>query len=189
MKNTDPNRTAKQIREGRLVIVAELLRKGKSVRAIAAEIQKREFSLKPPSNHTVLKYQRQLLQEWRDARLKDTDLAVQQQLEEIDFAVEELWDQWDKSKADQKLRTTKKKGELTGRGGDSEIKTKEVENTTKEEVNCGDVRYIAEIRAQQAEKRKLLGLYPADKKDITTNGESLNNGFYEFLKMVNTVEE
>ena len=37
---------------------------------------------------------------------------------------------------------------------------------SQEIVGLGDVSYIAEIRQQLIERRKLLGLYSADKREI-----------------------
>lgn len=171
MRNLDPNRKAKQIREGRLVIVAEMLKKGASVREIAREIQRVEGLERPISASTVHKYQTQLLDEWRKTRIKDVDLAIEQKLAEIQHAKMELWEQWEKSKTDTKEQITKKRGAV---GSQSQIKTTQVENTTKDLVNYGDVRYLAEIRALIDQEIKLLGLNAPEKRELTgKNGAPL----------------
>jgi len=173
MKNLDPNRKAKQIREARMVIVAEMMKKGASVREIAREIEMRENSGKSVSTKTVHEYQKKLLQEWKESRIQDVELAIEQKLAEIRYAKQELWEQWEKSKTDQKERSTKKKG-VVGKSGDA-ISTALVENTTKEVINYGDVRYLAEIRMLRDQEIKLLGLNPPEKKEITgKNGAPLS---------------
>lgn len=70
------------------------------------------------------------------------------QFERLEFAIEEAITQWHRSKLD--AETTK----ITQGGGeDGGDKT---ELTSKGQ--CGDPRYLAEIRAAMAEQRKLLGL-------------------------------
>lgn len=146
-----------------MVIVADLYKKGYSIRKIAAAVQE-DFGLdKPPSTRTILKDVNSLLAEWKETRIGDTDLAVQLELERIDQAVSELWEAWEKSKQDQKLKSHKQKGKQIGKG----ITPTEVEKTEKEEINYGDVRYITEIRHQLSERRKLLGLYQPDKIENT----------------------
>lgn len=46
-------------------------------------------------------------------------------------------------------------------------RTYQTERTETEVTRLGDPSYIAEIRQQLAERRKLLGLYAPEKKDIS----------------------
>ncbi len=100
------------------------------------------------------------------------------ELERIDDCVRELYAQWEKSKQDYTKRAIKRKGRPTDKAdktdNDSDdkdaaakIKTYQREDTTTEVIMLGDVSYISEIRQQLAERRKLLGLYAPEKRDIT----------------------
>lgn len=150
----------------RLDIVAQLYKRGNSMRKIQAEVIKR-LGLNTYSTATVKRDIDCLLQEWRNSRLEDMDLALQLELERIDEAVRDLWEQWEKSKADYTKTSSKRKGSPVKDGTGTKIKTYQKEETETEVVRLGDPSYIAEIRQQLAERRKLLGLYAPDKREIT----------------------
>lgn len=158
----------KQIKLSRLEIVAELYKRGNSVRKIQAEVMKR-LGLESYSTKTVHSDIQTLLKEWRENRLENMDFALQLELERIDDTVRELWAQWEKSKQDYTKTTSKRKGAPVNdkKTGSSTIKTFQKEETETEVIRLGDVSYISEIRQQLAERRKLLGLYAPEKKDIT----------------------
>jgi hypothetical protein len=173
----DPNRTAKQIKESRLVLVGELYKKGYSFRDIREEVLRRgdfnTYSLATVKNDVDT-----LLKDWRKTRIDDVDLAIQLELERIDRQLRELWEAWDKSKTDHKSKSKKQsgvavkdgktvnqKGQLTD--GADKIKTTSIEQTEKEEINFGDARYQNEITKLGVERRKLLGLYAPEKKELT----------------------
>lgn len=157
-----------QMKLARLEIVAQLYKRGNSVRDIQKEVMKR-LDLAKYSLGTVHNDIHTLLDEWRDSRIEDMDAALQLELERIDDTVKELWSQWEKSKEDY-IRTTNirrgtpKRDEETG---EEKIKTLGVENHGTNVVGLGNPAYIAEIRQQLAERRKLLGLYAPEKKDIS----------------------
>ena len=90
------NDKAKRKREGRLVIVAELYKKGYSCRQISEEVMKR-LDLASYSTSVVHRDIQVLLKEWRSGRLEDMDDAIQLELERIDDTVRELWGQWERS--------------------------------------------------------------------------------------------
>lgn len=159
-----------QLKIARMEIVAQLYKRGHSVRQIQAEVMKRldlaTYSLSSVHNdiHT-------LLDEWRKNRIDDMDAALQLELERIDDTVHELWTQWEKSKEDY-IRTTKSKRGAPAkdkRTGEEKIKTLGVEDHSTNVVGLGNPSYIAEIRQQLVERRKLLGLYAPEKKEV--NGE------------------
>jgi len=157
----------RQLKLARLDIVAELYKRGNSVRKIQSEVMKR-LSLETYSTATVHKDIQTLLKEWRESRLEDMDLALQLELERIDETCRELWDQWEKSKQDYTKTASKRKGSPSrDKAGQSTIKTYQKEETETEIVQCGNPSYIAEIRQQLTERRKLLGLYAPDKKELT----------------------
>ena len=130
----------RQMKLARLEIVAQLFKRGYSRRKIREEVKNR-LDLKSYSLGTVQSDVQTLLAEWREDRIENTDDLVQLELERIDDAVRELWEQWEKT-----------------------------ERTETEVICLGDASYIAEIRKQLEERRKLLGLYAPEKKDINANG-------------------
>lgn len=169
------DRKKQQAREARLEIVAELYKKGYSIRKIQAEVMKR-LDLSSYSTRTVHNDVAKLLKEWRENRLEDMDDAIQLELERINDTVRELWEQWERSKINFQKKAKKKKGapitkSSVGSDGkmkeDVSIQTTYLEETETDVLMMGDVSYISEIRSQLQERRKLLGLYAAEKKDIS----------------------
>lgn len=186
LSKNDPQRKKKIMRETRLPIIARLMATGMTMRKMAVILND---TLQPEKNiavGTVGTDVQYLLKEWRDQRVKDVDLVIQAQLEIIDHCIAELFDQWEKSKTDFTETHTKQIG-APAQGG-AGITASRVEKATNTKVVFGDPRYIAEIRALLDQRNKLLGIYPAEKKDITSKGESIAGGFYDFLKKVNTDE-
>lgn len=162
----------RQVKEGRLAIVAQLYKRGYTVRAIREEVMRR-LDLPTYSVSTVHGDIKSLLKEWRESRLEDMDDALQLELTRIDDTVRELWEQWEKSKEDYTKTQRKRKGAPArnsnndnNSGGDGGIRTFSVEEKTLNVVGLGNPAYISEIRQQLAERRKLLGLYAPEKRDI-----------------------
>lgn len=157
-----------QLKLARLEIVAQLYKRGYSIRKIQSEVVKR-LELKTYSLATVYKDIQTLLDEWRENRIEDMDAALQLELERIDDTVRELWEQWEKSKTDYTKAARKQKGSPTrdNQTGQTSIRTYQTERTETEVIRLGDPSYISEIRQQLAERRKLLGLYAPEKKDIS----------------------
>jgi lambda repressor-like predicted transcriptional regulator len=169
------NKKRKQIKLSRLEIVAELYKRGYSMREVQAEVMKR-LGIKTYSLQTVQRDIHSLLREWRENRIDDTDQSVQLELERIDDAVRELWEQWEKSKQDYTKTANKKKGAPIAdkKNKETKIQTFQTEKTETEVIRLGDVSYLAEIRAQLTERRKILGLYAPEKKDVTVNEFDFN---------------
>lgn len=160
-----------QFKAARLEIVSQLYKRGYSVRAIRAEVMRR-LDLASYSTQTVHRDVQTLLEEWRESRLEDMDDALQLELTRIDDTVQELWEQWEKSKEDYTRTQRKRKGaparnNQDNNGNDGGIRTFSVEEKTQQVIMLGNPAYIAEIRQQLAERRKLLGLYAAEKRNIT----------------------
>ena len=158
----------RQVREGRLPIVAQLYKRGYSVRAIREEVMRR-LNLDTYSLSVVHRDISVLLKEWRESRLDDMDDALQLELTRIDDTVRELWEQWEKSKEDYTRTQRKRKGapaRNASQSGDNGIRTYSVEEHTQDVIGLGNPAYISEIRQQLAERRKLLGLYAPEKRDI-----------------------
>ena len=159
-----------KIREGRLEIVAQLYKRGYTLRAIRTEVMRR-LGLATYSLQTVHRDIKALLQEWKESRIGDIDDYLELERTRIDDTVRELWEQWEKSKEDYTKTERKRKGAPAnssdnGNNGEGGIRTFSVEESTKQVVMLGDPAYIAEIRQQLMERRKLLGLYAPEKRDI-----------------------
>lgn len=187
------NRARIQAREARLPIVAEMYKKGLSIRAIREEVNRRlDMGVSVRTIHNDIKL---LLKEWRDSRIGDIDELVSLELERINDCVAELWDQWEKSKEDYKRVTNSrvgvpselmnKKNRKGRRGGDAvdseeenKIVTVKNEQSDTNVVALGNPAYMAEIRQQLSERRKLLGLYDnSSRVDITTGGKPIDTHF------------
>lgn len=170
MSRDNQYKKRRQIREGRLEVIAQLYKRGFTVRAIKAELMKR-FDLKAISTATIHRDIQALLNEWRESRLANIDDALQLELTRIDDIVKELWEQWEKSKEDYTRTQRKRKGaptkNNTANNEDGSIKTFSIEEQTQQVIGLGNPAYIAEIRQQLSERRKLLGLYAPEKRDLT----------------------
>lgn len=173
----------RQIRVARLDIIAPLYRKGWTIRQMREEVMKR-LDLKSYSTDTVHKDVHLLLNEWRESRIEDIHLAVQLELNRIDDIIKELWSQWEKSKENYSKEVTKQKGAPKQKDGQREISVYQLEKQVEEIVGLGDVSYIAEIRQQLIERRKLLGLYEPTKVDVTTAGQQITQ-----IEIIHTAKE
>ena len=157
-----------QMKLARLEIVSTLYKRGYSYRKIKEEVMKR-LDLKTYSLQTVKRDIQTLLDEWRESRLEDTDELVTLELARIDDTCRELWEQWEKSKTDYNKTQRKQKGSPSrdAETGQTSIRTYQTERTETEVVCLGDPSYISEIRKQLEERRKLLGLYAPEKKELS----------------------
>ena len=156
-----------QVKLARLEIVSTLYKRGYSYRKIRGEVMKR-LDLSTYSLQTVKNDVQTLLEEWRESRLEDTDELVTLELARIDDTCRELWEQWEKSKENFTRQTRKQKGSPTrdAQTGQTSIRTTQTERTETDIQGLGDPSYIAEIRKQLEERRKLLGLYAPEKKEV-----------------------
>lgn len=174
-----------QLRLARLEIVAKLYLRGNSIRKIRAEVMRR-LDLKTYSTQTVHADIKLLLQEWHESRLENVNDALQLEITRIDETVCELWEQWEKSKQDYTKTVRKRKGkpernqqaQQQGNGQQQQqpdrIRTVFTEENFTDVLGLGNPAYIAEIRQQLAERRKLLGLYSAEKREIKTISEEIS---------------
>lgn len=194
-KGNNNNAKRRKVREGRLLIVAEMYKKGYSISKIAEEVKQRMNTT--CSKRTIWNDINALLKEWRETRIEDIDLRLQYELECIDDSICELWKQWEKSKEDYTKQHNKRvgipmpqdasgdgDGEPNNRGGAGDIVTIKREQSESNVVGLGDPRYIAEIRQQQMERRKLLGIYAPEKRDI-----SCETTFTSLLMESGTIED
>ncbi len=155
-----------QAKIARLEIVSQMFLRQHTVRQIRAEVMKR-LNLQTYSTATVQNDIKTVLEELQQQRLDNAEYALQLELERIDETCRELWAQWEKSKEDYVRTMKKRKGvpQFGDEGGKS--KTTQIETRESNVVGLGNVAYISEIRAQLQERRKLLGLYAPDKKEVS----------------------
>ena len=168
----------KRVKEARLEIVANMYKRGYSFRKIAAEVKERLGLEKDVSLNTIHSDIKALKKELLETRISDMEFALNLELARIDDTIRELWSQWEKSKQDYTKRSETQKGSPKKKDDKSPgevIKTYQVEKTVQEIVQLGNVAYIAEIRMQLAERRKLIGLYAPERKELTgKDGKDLN---------------
>lgn len=150
-----------QIKLARIEIVGKMYKRGYSYREIRNEVMAR-LDLPSYSLNTVHNDINFLLNEWRAERLDNVDDLIQLELGRIDYAIKELWEQWDKSKERDVKRQRKKRASKDDSYGGSDYE----ERCEMDEPHYGNPVYIAEIRQQQMERRRLLGLYSPEKKEI-----------------------
>lgn len=171
----EPGKKMKDYRQAQIVrmdIIAQLYKRGYSYRQMQEEVKAR-LDLQSYSLRTVHKDVNTLLAEWREMRIENMDLAVQLELERIDDVIREAWEAWEKSKQDGDKTRTKQTGMPTQPGegdeggGNGEIITIKLERTTEEQTNCGDPRYLEIIHKNLTERRKLLGLYSPEKREVS----------------------
>lgn len=173
--SVDPQKKRNQTKLARLEIVGELHKKGYSLRMIRVEVMKR-LDLATYSLRTVHNDIQSLLAEWREYRLSNTDDLVLLELERIDDLIRELYTQWEKSKADYTKTSSKSKGAPVKpiKGKESAPPTIAMflqEKSKTEVIRLGDVSYITEIGRQLVERRKLLGLYAPELREVKNHTE------------------
>lgn len=150
-------------------IVSELYKQGYTYREIREEVMKR-LNMPKYSLNTVHTDVQAILAEWRQMRNLNIEELQQLELQRIDATIKEAWEAWEKSKTDYDKKRSKQYGRPTGdSGGDGEggIETIGVEQSREEMVMCGDVRYLDIIHKVSMERRKILGLYAPEKREIT----------------------
>lgn len=158
------DRRKQQIRQARLEIVSELYKRGYSLRKITEEV-KRRLNIPKLAVSTTYNDVQTLLKEWRESRIENIDQALQLELERIDDTTAELWKQWDKSKTETQKTTTTRSGRIKGKGN-AGIETDAVSESRTKVGGLGNPAYIAEIRQQLIERRKLLGLYAPEARQV-----------------------
>lgn len=154
----------------RLDIISSLYKRGYSYREIRSEVMAR-LDLKSYSLETVHKDVGRLLKEWRDTRIENFDHTIQLELERIDDIIKEAWAAWDKSKTDYERMRGKSQGipsEGGGNGGSNDgVTVVKMEQQREEVICCGDPRYLEVVHKNLIERRKLLGLYSPEKREIS----------------------
>ena len=167
----------RRVKEARMPIVAELIRRGHNYREIQKEVKVR-MNLSTYSLDTVHHDVKSTLAEWRMQRDQDIDGYIQLELERNHEQMREAWAAWEKSKLDykSKVKTTRIVPKGTHKEGEKEgsMKIAGVDNTEKDEVGFGDPAFLAELRMLADQRAKLLGLFTPTKTELTgKNGTGL----------------
>ena len=193
-KNKVSMKDYRQAQIVRIDIIAQLYKRGYSYRQIQAEVMAR-LDLATYSLKTVHKDVKRMLEEWREARIENLDLAIQLELERIDDVIREAWEAWDKSKQDYEKTHIKQTGSPTqqdseGKKGDGEgnIVTVKIERTSEEITKYGNPRYLEVIHKNLAERRKLLGLYSPEKAIIKTEADMSREDIEAELSRLRTIQ-
>lgn len=174
----------------RMDILSGLYKRGYSYREMRLEVMSR-LNLKTYSLQTVKEDISSLLEEWRNTRIEDLDLALQLELERINTLIKEAWEAWEKSKENYKRVKNAQKGipgtpELDEDGNEKpgQIATVEMRQNSEDVVCYGDPRYLDVINRLLIERRKLLGLYSPEKHEMS--GEM---SFYNMLMQTGQVKD
>lgn len=159
-------------------IVIELKQySGKTYREIAQIVKERLGLKEAPDHKTILNDWNAITAEWKAERISDVEAIKEHELKCIQNNIEIAYNAWIKTLTDNELKQEKKKGSL---GVDGKVSTKDVERIVKENINYGNPSYLAEIRANEIERRKILGVYSAVKQDVNVSQvriiELPNNG-------------
>lgn len=166
-KNWRKRLATKEQRTLRMDIIAPLFKRGWSYRDIREEVMAR-LDLQTYSLKTVKDDIDALLKEWRETRIEDMDLSMQLELQRIDDLIKEAWEAWEKSKEDYQ----KNKGVQHAVPGmpespdESSVIVTRMAQSKEEVRSCGDPRYLELINKLLIERRKLLGLYAPEKRDV-----------------------
>lgn len=155
----------KRLKELRMNIIAPLYKHGYTCREIRLEVMK-GLGLQTYSLSTVQADINSLTGEWHEQRQKDFDKNMATELARIDELIKECWEAWEKSKEDYDARSQKQKG-VPNSTKMNDVTVERMELILKQERCCGDVRYIEMINKLLIERRKLLGLYAAEKREVT----------------------
>lgn len=174
----------------RMDILSGLYKRGYSYREMRLEVMSR-LNLKTYSLQTVKEDISSLLEEWRNTRIEDLDLALQLELERIDTLIKEAWEAWEKSKENYKKVKNSQKGipgtpefDEDGNEKPGQIMTVEMRQNSEDVVGYGDPRYLDVINRLLIERRKLLGLYSPEKHEMS--GEM---SFYNMLMQTGQVKD
>lgn len=151
----------------RMDIIAPLFKRGWSYRALRNEVMAR-LDLKTYSLRTVKLDVDELLKEWRETRIENIDYALQLELERIDDLIREAWEAWEKSKEDyQKGKGTQFAiPSESSTDSESSVVVTHMQQSKEDIRSCGDPRYLELINKLLSERRKLLGLYAPEKRDV-----------------------
>ena len=185
--------SAALLREERLPVVSKYKLRRKSFRQIIPLVEK-ETGQKV-SVQTIKRDWDLCLERWREESAQSTKQAIDEAVAECEQVIDELWQLYEDSKK-KKTRTTKKVRKNHTEINDFGIPklgkpitpvATSSEDGTVTDYQIGDVRILAEIRAWEERRDKLLGLQTA-KVDITSGGKTFT-GFSSIIPDVPGIVE
>lgn len=185
--------SAALLREERLPVVSKYKLRRKSFRQIIPLVEK-ETGQKV-SVQTIKRDWDLCLERWREESAQSTKQAIDEAVAECEQVIDELWQLYEDSKK-KKTRTTKKVRKNHTEINDFGIPklgkpitpvATSSEDGTVTDSQIGDVRILAEIRAWEERRDKLLGLQTA-KVDITSGGKTFT-GFSSVIPDVPGIVE
>lgn len=185
--------SAALLREERLPVVSKYKLRRKSFRQIIPLVEK-ETGQKV-SVQTIKRDWDLCLERWREESAQSTKRAIDEAVAECEQVIDELWQLYEDSKK-KKTRTTKKVRKNHTEINDFGIPklgkpitpvATSSEDGTVTDTQIGDVRILAEIRAWEERRDKLLGLQTA-RVDITSGGKTFT-GFSSVIPDVPGIVE
>jgi len=185
--------SAALLREERLPVVSKYKLRRKSFRQIIPLVEK-ETGQKV-SVQTIKRDWDLCLERWREESAQSTKQAIDEAVAECEQVIDELWQLYEDSKK-KKTRTTKKVRKNHTEINDFGIPklgkpitpvATSSEDGTVTDSQIGDVRILAEIRAWEERRDKLLGLQTA-RVDITSGGKTFT-GFSSVIPDVPGIVE
>ena len=108
---------------------------------------------------------------WRAQMAHDMNEQITEEVNAINVQIKECWEAWERSKKGQTSKTTRtaeSRGDIPGSENTYDL----TETLLKEDTNTGEVKYMSLINELGKEKRKLLGLYAPEKKEVKGNGNT-----------------
>lgn len=181
------------LREERLPVVSKYKLRRKSFRQIIPLVEK-ETGQKV-SVQTIKRDWDLCLERWREESAQSTKQAIDEAVAECEQVIDELWQLYEDSKK-KKTRKTKKVHKNHTEINDFGIPklgkpitpvATSSEDATVTDDQIGDVRILAEIRAWEERRDKLLGLQTA-RVDITSGGKTFT-GFSSVIPDVPGIVE
>lgn len=181
------------LREERLPVVSKYKLRRKSFRQIIPLVE--QETGQKVSVQTIKRDWDLCLERWREESAQSTKQAIDEAVAECEQVIAELWELYEQSKK-AKIRKTKKVHKYHTKINDFGIPnlgekicpvTATSEDGTITDDQIGDVRILAEIRAWEERRDKLLGLQTA-KVDITSGGKAFT-GFSSVIPDVPGIVE
>lgn len=108
---------------------------------------------------------------WRAQMAADMNEQITEEVNAINVQIKECWEAWERSKKGNTSKTTRN-AESQGDVPGSENTYSLTETLLKEDTNTGEVKYMSLINELGKEKRKLLGLYAPEKREVKGDGNT-----------------
>lgn len=116
--------------------------------------------------------------EWKRSAIFDFNLAEQMQLAKIDVVEKEMWDAWERSKANRDVTVTRQRRRSLPAAGDA-VLDNIAEAIKRTEQRDADPRFMQVIMDCIKERNKILGLYAAQEIRHSGAVTEIREVFYE----------